>query len=1710
MKRQQIVFILVAAVLCIAAATPLFAGKEAPFGVRVIRQPADLMMGAENTADPAIKVGEAQFWNTRNNFVVGFVLYPDPDDPDPNDPSHVWRVETAQVYAGTEPPPLKKGKPVPGKFPCKRDFPEHLSTFMVQCHLKDELDISWGGKTPDRFIAIHADLVKIDGDGFITETTDVWAIPTIATDEDGEILNGAVVSSFESWEELNWGGFFTTRFAHPRRGHFIDSPVSGVTFQTPTNWGVTDGSGAFDYFPGETVHLWIGTVYLGESGTDTKISPLDIFMADIDDPRVINMARLIQSLDADANPKGGIDIRPVVIGCLDMALDALGQNYYALDFADSTLIEALINETIAQCEGNPEDIYLEAVSAAEAQGNLEAGLNASGIFRKNISKTEDWGENKQKLEVMPVYFPGLRSNGNPSLCYDADGDKIYDEEDGDTLGVPYEEWRLNGDPLGEECDPRIDGEACVVTLIECRDIAKPILVNYLAKVDIYDDQVNEEFWPGRFSWDVYTAISRDDGATWKRMNVSRMADMSSFDLETGEPFPGTSGSPYIKVNDNKILVVWESKFCKSGNPRYSITTCDDPATTDVVEQDDPATEENECAIYCRGNPEQGTEVCEPDYPGDDDYYVTDIWGVRGQQGSVDYDEVDDVAELGIGEIPYSCLWAARGVVASQKELSEGTLSSVNGYDDECTAEGVPYSCCTGEATGPTCADDFDEAQCTGEGTPYACCTGEGTGDCEVGLSDIIWLKPERITSGRRDAYLPMVDAARGAGFAIAWQEDPDGLRPGKGKGPGEGWSGAITNHKSDIWYTWISYDDFNIVDENFESRGPGGGTDGEPTGDEGYLDKPGLGRPKALVPFALPVRITDNDMVNTHTLKVEPSTDCPTFPDSTGLNDPVCFPEVVDVSFVPIDPEEIAKEFCGHPEADPATCCDPDNHEGDPNCEDLKGFFGNSTGTKRYAYMARSIDEIDNATGLYIPWGDGVPDYQYYVDRGGTLDLCDLSGANSYMDVMPGTSAHERWFGFTNAAGADKLVCVASDGRLLDGDVFASRPMLKLQPYTRPDGLKSAWALLAYEESKGLGHSLADEAHEDDDVNIIGASTDDSGQDKPIKQDLGKNMMYHSFDFTEPDLVAPGHIVNLPALCGGLYPTWCDDPKTPDVIETNVDNPTCTCEAGQPVPLYFDYWQEGTDPETDPGQWLPDVTKFLQYRTEIARRARFLVQSPGKMGTTKTLGAIIFKQGQEGQGRPADAFIRRFVKSGTGNPYKFENMECTTYLDETFTLPACPNGAGDKDSAVGYNCNVWGEASGDRLCGGVFTDPNGDYERRDHINLTSSQIDLAVDAGPVDETPEDPTDDRYGTNKVLLWSQEPSNLGDESYGLVHEDGTACDVLGLGGEIEACPAMYSNVRSHRGFIRGDFFVIAYALSPNWAAARNGNDRYNFYVRRSFDGGQTWTTDPAGEGVYVCPEFRTDPGSPDPDGSGNLPPDVFDATCGTYDFVVPEGELPPMPVGVAMTHHLDPMGTTPDGVTAQFIGAGAFEPARNVSEIKSNKETSADPRMGTTPPTYPLDGRDATLPILRFVEDDYVNNMFFVAWGTADNAKSTGGDSLKTEASPLDVYYTRSEDYGDNYVKIPWVIGGENSNAGYGETVWRYDYIAKGEPEEQGECQLRATSDGSKAYVIFHSMIAAEEDPDEIPTRWYPWKPSESTENDLWFRRVIFWPDAVTTP
>ncbi|MFP4030649.1 MAG: hypothetical protein ACLFTV_03695 [Desulfococcaceae bacterium] len=46
----------------------------------------------------------------------------------------------------------------------------------------------------------------------------------------------------------------------PRTGRFLDGPVVGPAWETPTESGRTDAAGAFLYRPGEGIDFWNGDV----------------------------------------------------------------------------------------------------------------------------------------------------------------------------------------------------------------------------------------------------------------------------------------------------------------------------------------------------------------------------------------------------------------------------------------------------------------------------------------------------------------------------------------------------------------------------------------------------------------------------------------------------------------------------------------------------------------------------------------------------------------------------------------------------------------------------------------------------------------------------------------------------------------------------------------------------------------------------------------------------------------------------------------------------------------------------------------------------------------------------------------------------------------------------------------------------------------------------------------------------------------------------------------------------------------------------------------------------------------------------------------------------------------------------------------------------------------------------------------------------------
>ncbi len=353
------------------------------------------------------------------------------------------------------------------------------------------------------------------------------------------------------------------------------------------------------------------------------------------------------------------------------------------------------------------------------------------MFRRNISKTPEAETERANLNHMAFYVPAQSSDG--------------------TVGVPIEYYDAAG------------------ALVETRDYAKPLVAVYIDSYHEEEDVLPEEetalsiltpslvdSGSGLGQHDAYAALSLDDGATWKRTNLSLSADLSSYTLKNGTPYPGDAHNMTFAIAGDKVLVGWISKYCDGGSPLYTMTDEDVLALQEAFELPD--------------------------------LYVRDIWGVGGSQSSVDY-TLQGFPE--VGEIPYSCVWSARGQLLPVEVDDAGTM----GYD-------------------------------------------------------IVWTKAERLTSGRRDANRLEMNADSAAGFMMTWQEDPEGLRPGTGLGPGEGWSGAVVNQQTDLWYSFIPMDDFVMVMSD--------DTDTATAVD--IAEYIGDTTPKVAVPMAMPIRLTDNKM----------------------------------------------------------------------------------------------------------------------------------------------------------------------------------------------------------------------------------------------------------------------------------------------------------------------------------------------------------------------------------------------------------------------------------------------------------------------------------------------------------------------------------------------------------------------------------------------------------------------------------------------------------------------------------------------------------------------------------------------------------------------------------------------------------------------------------------------------------------------------------
>ncbi len=147
-----------------------------------------------------------------------------------------------------------------------------------------------------------------------------------------------------------------------KTGIFTDSAVQGLRYRTDTQSGTTTADGEFTFIEGESISFSIGELTLGSLNADTIITPLDLVGTDdINNQAAINVARLLQTLDADSDPTNGITITEEIHQAITETL--------TIDFADN--FDAEVVDVLTALNKDSADL----VSATDAKNHLQDTLS---------------------------------------------------------------------------------------------------------------------------------------------------------------------------------------------------------------------------------------------------------------------------------------------------------------------------------------------------------------------------------------------------------------------------------------------------------------------------------------------------------------------------------------------------------------------------------------------------------------------------------------------------------------------------------------------------------------------------------------------------------------------------------------------------------------------------------------------------------------------------------------------------------------------------------------------------------------------------------------------------------------------------------------------------------------------------------------------------------------------------------------------------------------------------------------------------------------------------------------------------------------------------------------------------------------------------------------------------------------------------------------
>jgi hypothetical protein len=130
-------------------------------------------------------------------------------------------------------------------------------------------------------------------------------------------------------------------------GVFVDGPVQNLVYQTATQAGKTDANGGFFYAEGEMITFSIGSIALGSATAAPVMTPMSLIPGanGPDDPAVVNIVRLLLSIDSNQNAGDGIQLSDTSHTAANGLMIDFSQN--ATEFSVSQAVHTLVQSVRA-------------------------------------------------------------------------------------------------------------------------------------------------------------------------------------------------------------------------------------------------------------------------------------------------------------------------------------------------------------------------------------------------------------------------------------------------------------------------------------------------------------------------------------------------------------------------------------------------------------------------------------------------------------------------------------------------------------------------------------------------------------------------------------------------------------------------------------------------------------------------------------------------------------------------------------------------------------------------------------------------------------------------------------------------------------------------------------------------------------------------------------------------------------------------------------------------------------------------------------------------------------------------------------------------------------------------------------------------------------------------------------------------------------------